>query len=236
MVSAISGRNGDMSAATISRMQERMFKMMDANSDGKVDKDEMTSFQASGSQNGPPQGAPSIDEIFSQSDTDGDGALTKLEIEAGLSKLGREMREKGFQSESTTDKSDEIFSQMDTDGDGKVTQEEMTQFQTQGPQGGPPPSGPPPVGPPSEEGASLEDIFSQLDSDQDGSISESEFTSGLESMMAEHSSSATDTAATSGDVYDFSQLLSRATNSYLNGYSSSSSTEGQSGNPWSSYA
>ncbi len=232
MVSAISS---GMSAVSISQMQERMFKKMDANSDGKVDKDEMTSFQANGPQNGPPPGAPSIEEIFSESDTDGDGALTKLEMEAGLSKLGQEMREKSLQSQSATDESDGIFAQMDADGDGKVTQEEMAQFQVQGPQGGPPPDGPRPVGPPPGEGLSPEEMFAQLDSDQDGSISESEFSSGMTNRMAAGSSSTPSTTATGDGDTNISQLLSQAISSYMNGYSGSYSTESQFGSLWSSY-
>lgn len=232
MVSAISS---GMSAASISQMQERMFKKMDANSDGKVDKDEMTSVQANGPKNGPPAGAPGIEEIFSESDTDGDGALTMLEMEAGLSKLGQEMREKGLQSQSATGESDGVFTQMDADGDGKVTQEEMAQFHVQGPGGGPPSNGPPPVGPPPGEGLSAEEMFTQLDTDQDGSISESEFSSGMKNRIAAGSFSTLAATATGDSDTNISKILSQAINGYRNSYSGSYSTESPFGTLWSSY-
>lgn len=229
MVSSISSGMGGMISSSISQMQERMFKKMDLKGDGKVDKDEMTAFQANGPQQGQPPGAPSIEELFPAGDPDGDGALTKLEMEAELSKFGQEMREEGIQSES--DRSKKISGQMDADGDGKVTQEEMPQFQAKGPQGGPPPGGPPLTG-----SSSVEDMFSQLDSDQDGSHSESEFTSGMETLMAERLSSSTGAAATESTddaVTSMNQHLSQAVNGCMKGYSSTFTTGTESGNLWS---
>ena len=50
-------------------MQQHMFSKIDANGDGKQDKDELAEMVAKG-----PQGGPSVDDILSKLDSDGDGA------------------------------------------------------------------------------------------------------------------------------------------------------------------
>lgn len=261
MISSISGSTGGMSPSYIAQMQDRMFKAMDSNSDGKVDKEEMTQFQTNAPQGGPPPGAPRVDELYSKTDEDGDGALSKLEFEAGLAKLSQEMQEKRLESGSSSEKSEKVFNTIDSNGDGKVDKEEMEVFQANGPQGGPPPGGPRPIGPPpGGEGSTLEEMFSELDSDRDGSISKSEFTTAMEKMRetssassepqtasindtltdarVDESSSSSTKSASAADGYDFDlkQLLSEAVNCYMKSYSSSHAQSNGSSSLMSSYA
>ncbi len=102
---------------------------------------------------------PSLDAI----DTDGDGSISKAEMEAyGQSVHG----------DADTGKADDIFGKMDADGDGVVSADEKTAFddqmKTQGPRGaGGPPPGPPPTDQASAEGSdgsqgSLSDLMQQL--------------------------------------------------------------------------
>jgi Ca2+-binding EF-hand superfamily protein len=77
----------------------RAFARVDANSDGAIDKDEVTKLRA---------------ETFSRLDKDGDGIVTQAEADAAKKRA----RERATGSNKT------LFEQADANGDGKVTREE----------------------------------------------------------------------------------------------------------------
>ena len=90
MVGAISSGMGGIDASALKQMQEKMFKQADLNGDGKITKEEMNKVvQSEGTQKG-----PSVDEVFKNLDTDNDGAISKLESDAGLAKLAQQMQGK----------------------------------------------------------------------------------------------------------------------------------------------
>lgn len=130
MTSAISGTGGSLSAAYVKQMQEQMFKKADKNSDGSITKDELSQMQSSqNSQNG-----PSVDDIFAQMDSDSDGAISRLESDAGIAKLAQQMQSQGPPSpppaDSSSSSSDstsatQIFDAMDTNKDGTVSASEL---------------------------------------------------------------------------------------------------------------
>lgn len=140
MTSSISGVGGGMSASALQQMQERMFKAGDKNGDGTISKDEMSQMQSSNKS----QSNFSIEEIFSQIDSDNDGAITRLESDAALAKMSQQMQTQGAppkgpppgpppaqsadSSSSSEDSTDAttIFDAMDTNKDGKVSLEELT--------------------------------------------------------------------------------------------------------------
>jgi Ca2+-binding EF-hand superfamily protein len=130
MTSAISGTGGSLSAAYLKQMQEQMFKKGDKNSDGSITKDELSQMQSSQkSQNG-----PSVDEIFAQMDSDSDGAISRLESDAGIAKLAQQMQAQGppppppadsSSSSSESTSATQIFDAMDTNKDGTVSASEL---------------------------------------------------------------------------------------------------------------
>jgi Ca2+-binding EF-hand superfamily protein len=69
-----------------------LFASIDANSDGSLDKTELTSFLAdradSSDDSSSTGNAPSIDDILARDDSDGDGSITATEFDAVMSKHG----------------------------------------------------------------------------------------------------------------------------------------------------
>jgi Ca2+-binding EF-hand superfamily protein len=151
MVGSIGSTVG-MSSSYIYQMQEKLFNGMDTNGDGRISKGEMSQFQAKG-----PQGGPSVDDIFSSADSDSDGALTKLEFEAGLSKL---------QQRHQQQRGDQLFSKIDTNGDGSVSQAEFVSNRPQGV---------------SEDQA--KQMWSKLDSSKSGILTASQFASAMAAQV-----------------------------------------------------
>jgi hypothetical protein len=85
------------------QMQQQMFKAMDTNGDGKVDKNELSAFQKTQQANGK-QGAPSVDEIFKQSDSNSDGGITLQEMQDSMAKIAQQMMQ-GQASQQTQEAS-----------------------------------------------------------------------------------------------------------------------------------
>ena len=83
------------------RMMERMFDRFDANEDGKIEQSEIDSAHAG---------------RFSESDADGDGALSTEEIKAMVMK----------RAETRADRmAERMLNRMDEDGDGSISQAEF---------------------------------------------------------------------------------------------------------------
>jgi Ca2+-binding EF-hand superfamily protein len=163
MIASIGG-SSSLSQVSMAEMRQRMFSKIDTNSDGKHDKDELAQMVAQG-----PQGGPSVNDILSKFDTDGDGSISESEFSAGPEK-GQQAQggfpppPAGMGNMSSADFLQQMFNNADTNGDGKIDKDEMAEVVAKQPQGGP----------------SVDDIFSKLDTDEDGSISESEFSAGPE--------------------------------------------------------
>ena len=90
MVSSIGGGSGGFDMSAMKQMQEKMFKAMDTNGDGKVDKNEMSAFQKAQQADGK-QGGPSVDEIFKNSDSNSDGGITLQEMQDSMAKITQQM-------------------------------------------------------------------------------------------------------------------------------------------------
>lgn len=80
MIASIGG-SSSLSQVSMAEMRQRMFSKIDTNSDGKHDKDELAQMVAQG-----PQGGPSVNDILSKFDTDGDGSISESEFSAGPEK------------------------------------------------------------------------------------------------------------------------------------------------------
>ena len=83
---------------------ESMLEKLDANSDGKVSKEEFLSEQ---------------EARFSKFDANGDGFISKEEIAAHKDDMNKEREDKRKERE------DEMFNKMDANGDGTISREEM---------------------------------------------------------------------------------------------------------------
>ena len=92
MTSSIGGIGGGVSAALLQRMQEEMFKTADANGDGTISKDELGQVAKSGEN----QDGTNVDTLFSQLDSDSDGAISRLESDAAIARLGQQMQSQGM--------------------------------------------------------------------------------------------------------------------------------------------
>jgi Ca2+-binding EF-hand superfamily protein len=114
-MNAISGAGGQMYRPTA----KEMFQRMDADSDGKITKDEFTSAKPPG---GGPRGTkgPDPSELFDKIDANGDGAIDEEENESFL----KEMEERRGKGPNLS----KIFEKIDTNGDGAIDEDENESF------------------------------------------------------------------------------------------------------------
>ena len=138
--------------ADANKRAEALFKAMDADGDGSITSTEKDTFDAAMLEQRQSMAfmaqqiaGPSNADIFAQTDTDGDGAVTIEEFgdDEAASDIGSEQLQK-------------LFDLVDADGDGSITETESSDFldaiqsalNDSRPANGPPPGGPPPGGPP----------------------------------------------------------------------------------------
>jgi Ca2+-binding EF-hand superfamily protein len=151
----------------MTQMRQQMFSKIDTNGEDKHDKTELAAMVANG-----PTGAPSVDDILSTFDTDGDGAISESEFNAGQDQnraQGAGGPPPPMGNMSSTDFIKQLFSDSDTDEDGVLSADELSSMVANGPQGGP----------------RADELLSKLDTDGDGSISESEFIAGAPGQKAD---------------------------------------------------
>ena len=192
-MSTISGSN--LSSSLIQQLQQQrqaLFQNADTDSSGGLSLEEFKAVGPTDSNGNvivPPEGAPSVEDIYASLDADGDGSLTQAEIEAGppqgAAKPGSQSLLSsdtlgGLLSQLGDEELNAFFEFADTDADGNLTEAELqsaieTITSNSAP---PPPSGsPPPAGgaggsPPSEESeGSSSQVFDVLDTNQDGTVS-----------------------------------------------------------------
>ena len=175
MVSNLSSQYG---SSRVSDMWQNLLKTADTDGDGKISKAELTAVQ-SGNQN---SSGPSADDIFSQTDSDGDGYLTSTEFSTQAEKMGPPPGGPGGPPPSAED----LFKTADSDSDGKVTLDELTSAL------------------PDDQKSNAASIFKSMDTDGDGSVTQSEFTAAMKKKQEEMSSqSASDSS--SGTATSYSQ-------------------------------
>ena len=140
MSGSISSIGGGMNSFALKQMQEELFKAGDKNGDGTISKDELSQVAKSGNN----QEGTSVDDMFSQLDSNSDGAISRLESDAAIAKMGQEMQSRGTRpqgpppgappakgGDNTSDSSQDsdaatIFDAMDTNKDGTVSLVELT--------------------------------------------------------------------------------------------------------------
>jgi Ca2+-binding EF-hand superfamily protein len=170
MISSISGSS--YSLEDLKARQQSRFKTTDADGNGQITKSEM---QASRSED---DKGPSVDDIFSQVDTNQDGVIDESEDEAAAERMPAGGPEKG-QMDSTK-MAEEIFKKADANSDGQLSEDELAA-----------------VAPKDNQGPSVEDLFAAADSDSNGSISVSDLASSLKQSFEEMRGSASSSTSTS---------------------------------------
>jgi Ca2+-binding EF-hand superfamily protein len=169
---------------------------------------------------------PSVDDLFSKIDTDGDGSVNKDELSAFQSEMEARFASSVMGSpfdgaDGTATSTDDLFTKIDTDGDGSVSKDEFKASRSEMRPMGPPP--PPPA-------TSTDDLFGMVDSDGDGTISEdelstfqSEMRAEMEGLLSAQSETKIDTEAASTtsasgvetSVSDFAAFIMEAIDRYL---------------------
>lgn len=138
------------------------------------------------------QGADPLQQAFSQMDSDGDGSISKSELETVVKNAG-----------GTADEADTIYSAIGGTDTAGISQ---SQFGDAIKAGGPPPGGPPPGSPPdgaglgkarsaNDDAGSSTGVFNALDTNKDGTVSAEELAAGLG-----ETTQSTDTASTGTDT------------------------------------
>ena len=140
MSGSIGSVGGGMNSYALKQMQEELFKAGDKNGDGTISKDELSQVAKSGNN----QEGTSVDDMFSQLDSNSDGAISRLESDAAIAKMGQEMQSQGARpqgpppgappakgGDEPSDSSQDsdaatIFDAMDTNKDGTVSLVELT--------------------------------------------------------------------------------------------------------------
>jgi Ca2+-binding EF-hand superfamily protein len=167
MISGVNSMFSNMDTSLMQEMRENRFAKMDANGDGKVDKNELSTFlndiaKKTGK-------FMDVDKIFAEVDTNNDGYISKDEDAAQEAKM-QQMH--GGPRESP-------FAKMDANGDGKVDKAEMSAFFDEMTQ---------------ETGNSInvDELFASIDTNNDGFISKEEndaYEAQLKSQMESRMSS-----------------------------------------------
>lgn len=155
MVSGVSSFSSS-TAASLAEMRQKMFNSVDTNSDGSIDKTEMSAlFQ---------QDTTSIvDSLFSGLDANQDDLISMIESDAGLAKLGKSIKNSGdgMKGMAGMPPPDKVFDTADVDGDGSMTKEELAAVIGDG---------------------SASQLFGKIETDGDGLISRAEDDTFLGSM------------------------------------------------------
>jgi Ca2+-binding EF-hand superfamily protein len=189
MVSGISS-SSSFSTASLSEMRQKMFNKIDTNSDGSIDKTEMSALlQQSTTQNT----SGLVDEIFSKQDTDQNGLISLIESNSAMEKLGQEMKKGGGISATSgmPPSPDKVFDTADTNKDGFVSKDELAAVMGQ-------------------NGNNVDKLFSKVDTDGDGLISRTEdetFRKQMTERMQQNGSASSGTNNISSFVQDLQSKM-----------------------------
>jgi Ca2+-binding EF-hand superfamily protein len=116
-----------------SRRFEKAFAAADANSDGSVDRSELTALYERAAARTGRSVAQSVDETIGALDTDSDGAISKGEFQVGVDALrdGRDWQRVTAQArrdraiDARSQQVEKLFARLDANGDGGIDTEEI---------------------------------------------------------------------------------------------------------------
>ena len=198
MVSGVSSFSSN-TAASLAEMRQKMFKSVDTNSDGSIDKTEMSAlFQQDSSS--------IVDSLFSGLDANQDDLISMIESDAGLAKLGQSIKSSGdgMAGASGMPPPDKVFDTADTNQDGYVSKDELAAVMGSG---------------------SIDKLFSKIDTDGDNLISRTEdetFRKNMTEEMQNNTSAKSDLNNINDFVQDWQSKMFEALLNGLNAATSSS--------------
>jgi hypothetical protein len=137
------------------------------------------------------------EKMFKKADTDGDGKLSKAEMQTAA----EQMQQMGPPPGGPPDASEiakDMFSDADSDGDGSITADDLAGILSK-----------------DGKGPSADEIFEAADSDGDGKISQSDLQSALESIFEKHKGDAPPPPPPSGYSADGNATYQTSTSSLL---------------------
>ncbi|MBU1333104.1 MAG: EF-hand domain-containing protein [Gammaproteobacteria bacterium] len=183
--------NGSCGAGDSTKMQEKLFSLLDSNSDGSVAKDELDSA-LSAAKEVDSSLSIDIDALLSQLDANGDGSLDQEETAALMpppppsggpapEDLLTQLDANGdgsidqdeLNAITGSDDSGELLGELDTDGDGNLNLDELSAL------------APPP---PTQPMANLDSLFGQITTDGGNAIDQSALGSVFDSLSQNASS------------------------------------------------
>src|SRR3989344_5895268 len=128
--------------------QEKLFKLLDSNSDGSVDKDELSTALNKAHESDSSLGSIDIDDLFAQLDANSDGSIDQDETAA--------MAPPPPPGGPSGPNPQELFASLDSDEDGGLSLDKSKAL-----------AGPPPPPPPSANGSDSANSTSTISSDSD---------------------------------------------------------------------
>ena len=161
MLSGIQGQSGP----NVSEMWQKLAKKADADGNGTISKDELTTA----SKNSGKSSDTDVSEAFKLFDSDEDGQITESEFSTQASSM-RGPKGPGGPGGPPPMKPQELFKSADSDEDGTVTKDELKTAMSENGE---------------VDETQFEEFFAKLDEDEDGSVTESEFTTAMEKLEEE---------------------------------------------------
>lgn len=169
------------------RFQEMLINKLDADQDGSISKDELSSALSNDSKDGI---TVSLSEAFSSLDSNEDDSLSAEELAAFAPPPPPQ--QDGFDVASLAQ---DLLGALDSDADGAINNDELTSAL-------------------SNAGSSADSskVFSTLDTNEDGSVSLEELTAALQPQQPPAAPPAAQNRATSSDSGDTQQINTQALN------------------------
>ena len=161
--------DGTISSEEFRARGDRAFSRLDKNNDGKVTQEEMAEMRGPHHRShGKFHHHRDRQGWFNKIDADHDGSVTKAEAEAARDQIVSRMKER----------TEQAFANSDKNNDGKVTKEEFSEFARSGHHG---PNGADPY----HQGEMRKRWFDMLDTDHDGTISKAESEAASDKRFAQ---------------------------------------------------
>jgi len=157
-------------------LYKSLFKKVDSNGDGSIDKTEFESAVSSMAA-GQTSDSQSTDTLFSKLDTDGNGTVSENEMMASLKAMSEQRRahmppppDRNGTVPNFQKMSQDLLSSLDTSGNGSIDKSEFSAGLSAL------------SGTNSTDSTDADKLFSKLDTNGDGSVDQSELATGLQNM------------------------------------------------------